>query len=319
MIITAKGDYPSFSQLRHAYIRAYDEHPPVEKYLRVGAWRDDLLHVSDLGSCLRKQMLRLQGAPKKRRSAETVANEQLMFWQGNMIHALTAGALDWAGILVGYEEELPGLPPGWTGHYDCIYQRLEDDEYVCWDGKSVRQNAFDYAFDWPKTKDCMQMGGYLGHLSVARGEIEYIDRGGSNRPVLCFVPWEFVERATKAMLITMGWVETGKLPEVLPKVYTASYYKVRGADVYRLTGVKYGTSWECGWCDYLHGFQDRKTKLWTIDPGSPCKPEMVAPDFVAKNKDGRWQIDDGHQEGVEGFLAEQVAEWSPDEDVETSI
>lgn len=315
---TNVGKFANYATLRLAYLDAHQGRPPVEKFLREEPWHEDRLHISKLGACPRQQMLMLLGTEKRKKNLLTRANEELMYWQGNMIHALTAGAMAWAGILVSFEEPLPNMPEGWTGHYDCVWFDMENGEHVCWDGKSVRPNAFDYAYTWPKDKDALQMGGYLHHLeNVDRGEIEYIDRGGSNTPqvFLIAVGGKYVEAVPERMALLDAYrAQLPELPPVLSPVYTPSYWKVRGEPVHRLTGVKYGVSWECEWCDYLYGKQDKKTKVWTVDSDSPCKPDMTQPDFVAKQKDGRWRVEPEHEAGVESFLLGVEPEWWDSED-----
>ena len=149
MILSEKGQpFESLAHLRYAYIEAMHGNPPIEKYFNKDEWSEDTLHISELGKCARQQMYRLSGALKQVKSVSTMANESLMFWTGNAIHALTVGALEWAGVLVDYEKSLPDLPEGWSGHYDAIYDDWETDTIVGWDGKTVRPNAASTIVTW---------------------------------------------------------------------------------------------------------------------------------------------------------------------------
>ena len=321
MLLTDKGEFSGFATLRHAYIDAYEGNPPIECYFNADPWEEDKLHISDLGKCPRMQMLRLNHAPKKKRDAETLANEALMFMQGNWIHALTVGAADWAGILITYEQELPGLPPGWTGHYDMIWDNRLANMAVAWDGKSVRPNAFNYAYTWPKLPNKLQMQGYLKYLTeVAYGDVEYIDRGGSNPPQLFEITRD--NEAVENIMFDLEMWNADRtrrigpiLPPVLEPTYTVSYTKVRNELVHRISSVFYGPQWDCEWCDYLHGVQDKKTKSWYVSDKSPCRPEMPTKVAVAKYLKGKLVIlEDGHEAAAQ-WVETQLPEWTEEPSV----
>ena len=314
MIQTDKGDFKDFAHLRYAYLLEHKGNPPIQNYFRQGEWDESTLHISELGKCPRKQILRLIGAPRKTRQLSALANDELMFWQGNIIHALTVGACDWAGILVSYEESLPGLPDGWSGHYDLIWDEVGRRGHVCWDGKTVRPNAFNYWYDWPKKEEKAQMRGYLRFLkSCTCGEIEHIDRGGSNPPVISVVTAHNAWVDDK-MAELNDWknqiTHYGDLPPVLQRDYSLTYLKVRNEPIHRYNSVYHGPQWECGWCDYLHGFKNNKTSEWTIFPETPCNPDMRPKDLVAKVSKGTLNYEmKEHQPHVKAWLEDQLLEW----------
>ena len=314
MFQTDKGDFKNFAMLRYAYLIEFDGNPPISQYFRNDGWDDTTLHISELGKCPRMQMYRLLGAQKKRRDPLTIANDELMFWQGNIIHALTVGAAYWSGIAVSHEETLPGLPGGWSGHYDLIYFQPSVGQ-VCWDGKTVRPNAFDYAYDWPKPEESAQMRGYLRFLKkVSYGEIEHIDRGGSNPPVLSLIAHddEWVEGRMNFLQDCRLSLPT--LPPVLPWEYRLTYRKVTNELVHNWANVWYQNNWQCGWCDYLHGVENKKTGEWWIHPDSPCKPEMAPKILIAKNLKGglSWEKR-GHEAQVQAWLQTQLLSWTEEE------
>ena len=313
MIITDKGDFPGFQHLRAAFIAAYRGNPPIAGYWNTDVWRDDTLHISELGRCPRMQMLRLQGAPKKVRSWDALSNEALMFWQGNMIHALTVGAMDWAGILKGYEQNLPDLPEGWTGHYDAIWEDRDTQIDIAWDGKTVRSNNFNYWYSWPKLKDRLQMQGYLRFLpTVHYGQVEYIDRGGSNPPqVKDIVSDRKTVDETMQRLNNWRSIMDDELPPKLEPEFSLTYRKVTNEPLHLISGIYYGPQWECEWCDYLHGVQDKKTKHWTIFPETACNPEMPDKVQVAKVlKHGTEWLLPEHQEAALEWVKDQLQSYT---------
>lgn len=308
MIYTDKGTFETFAHLRHAYLTAHGGYPKeVVQYFREDEWDDNALHISELGKCARAQMYRLLGTEKKWETPEKQANDELMFWQGNMIHALTAAACDWAGILASYESNLE-LPDGWSGHYDIIWQGKDDVPEIGWDGKTVRSNNFNYWYEWPKDKDAAQAKGYLCFLpGVDHWQVEYIDRGGSN------TPWLFdIERNDDWVELRMAHLDhlRGLLPELpdpLRPQYKASYRKDSGLPTYSLNKVWLANSWECEWCPY-HWASNSGTQAnpsWTVNEDSPCKPEMKKLEVGSKLK-GRLQIDDAHREQIVGWLQQQI-------------
>lgn len=318
MIDTTRGSFQSFATLRHAYLKAHDDRPLVGKYFREGGWVPTKLHISELGKCPRQQMLRIKGTKPKPRSQSKEANDALMFWQGNMIHALTVGACEWAEILSSYEEPLPDLPELWRGHYDLIW--WSGEEKVLWDGKTVRPNAFDYWYEWPKPEVTAQIRGYLAHLpGVGHGEVEYIDRGGSNTPQV-FPIARHNGSVFETMVQLEGWYHMllespDALPPILPRIYKATYRKVRNEPLHLVAGVWWQPSWQCEWCDFVYGIKDKRSGEWTVDPSSPCKPDLRPKLQVAKTIEKTMTLlEPKHEREVEACLASALPAWEDPED-----
>lgn len=320
MIVTDQGEFSNFAELRFAYLLAMNGNPSIQQYFRQDEWNKNTLHISELGKCPRKQMLRLMGAAERPRTIAALANDELMFWQGNIIHALTVGACDWAGIMLSYEESLPNLPDGWSGHYDLIWNDRSCGAVTCWDGKTVRPNAFNWWYTWPKPEERAQMKGYLHFLTEAHyGEIEHIDRGGSNPPRISTIIRDdhWVEKQ-------MHWLENlraelsnyGTLPDPLDWDYDLSYRKVTNENLYLINKIWYKPNWQCEWCDYLHGYKDKKTGQWWISDESPCKPDLRPSEEVAKVSKGQLQwLLPNHQAQVEHWIKEQLQSFSKPEDI----
>lgn len=323
MIDTDQGTFANFATLRHAYLDAHNGHPDLAKYFRDHAWDPDNLHISQLGTCARKQMYDLIGGEKKYRSPDSLANRELMFWQGNIIHALTVGACDWSGILVDFEQALVGLPDGWSGTYDLVWEDRINRELVLWDGKTVRPNNFNYWYLWPKHKDRLQMQGYLRYVShdVDVGYIEYIDRGGSNKPFPCAILADNPAITGRMTVLDNYRYLLPNLPDPLEPTYSLTYRKVTNDITHRWAAVYYGNSWECEWCDYMHGTQDKRTKEWTISESSPCKPKLCKT-LVAKNAAKGIRYEDAQMQrlfapSLNLWLKDQLLEWTEQEtDVE---
>lgn len=302
MITTPKGEFESFAHLRLAYLKVHDERPPVVQYFNTDEWDDETLHISELGKCMRQQMLRLAGAEKKWESPDKQANDALMFWQGNMIHALTVGAADWAGILIDFEQPLPGLPDGWSGHYDLAYRPHFEQDYIAgWDGKTVRSNNFNYWYEWPKDKDVAQARGYLHFqlLGIVKWGIEYIDRGGANTPWLFeidpdpdWVRWRMTD-------LEHWRAELPELPPPLVPELKLTYRKDRNLPTYSISKLMLANSWQCEWCPYHWA----SGPDWRANEDSPCKPQMV------KQEIGR--VTKGHLD-IEESYRDQAADWLRD-------
>lgn len=320
MILTDQGEFNDFAHLRYAYLQATNGNPPIQQYFRQDEWDDTTLHISELGKCPRKQMLRLMGAARKPRQIAAVSNDELMFWQGNIIHALTVGACDWAGILVAFEESLSDLPDGWSGHFDLIWDNRENGEEPLWDGKTVRPNAFNWWYTWPKPEEKAQMQGYLHFTPTSYyGEIEHIDRGGSNPPRS-----SIIQRDSTFVLERMRELEDwrnrlghyGELPEPLDWDYDISYRKVNNENLYLVNKIWYKPNWQCEWCDYLHGYKDKKTGEWWVSEDSPCKPDLQPSLEIAKVIKGELQFTNvGHKAQVESWLRSQLQSFSKPEDL----
>jgi hypothetical protein len=314
---TDKGVFESFATLRLAYLKAYDGNPPIFGYFNPEPWDKTTLHISELGKCARQQMMRLSGVKPKPETEKARANKELMFWQGNMIHALTVGAMDWAGILVDSEKPLEGLPEGWSGHYDAVYKDREYGRLMVWDGKTVRPNAFNYAHEWPKMEETWQIRGYLRFLpDVTAGIVEHIDRGGSNTPQTSLITRDD-EQVNGRMLTLDTYLDSIEvLPGMIPPEWKLTYRKVANEPIWRASAIYRQPSWQCEWCDYMYGTKHKRTKQWTIPSSSPCKPNLTKTQ-VAKVKNGKLtMIDDTSEALVALWLNNKTLEFTRTEDIE---
>ena len=284
-LITEKGEFESFAELRYGFMQQNKAAIPVS----TDEWESTTLHASEVGYCSRATMLRICGAPPKTQANLTQANEALMFAMGYFAHYLTYAAMEWAGILVASEESLLAEP--WSGRCDAIFlpDCTHPEQEVLYDAKTTRPNAFKYADSFPKEQHCLQLGAYgtsARCTDILFGVIEYIDRGGSNPPVECHVNLlEWAPRAQALMderealyreCVGKDWKDA-PLPPVLAEEYVPHYRKAPGQDYKDLKSVTYECSWECGYCKMHHTNVDDSTR-----PESPCKPPNHAPIEIAK-------------------------------------
>jgi len=311
MLPTDRGSYESLAHLRYAYTENYQGNPPIEKYLSTEGWNEDTLHISELGKCPRQQMYRLLKQEKQPRALSTLANESLMYIQANWIHALTVGALDWAGILIAHERSLPGLPDGWSGHYDALFADRETNEFVGADFKTVRSNAFNFAYSWPKPEHVWQVQGYLAFLPrVKRWYIEYIDRGGAKTPQYRVIERDDAKITDRIRYLNMcrSLLESDEIiyPYVLPPEFSLYYRKVNNMPYKDYNTAFVGPSWQCEWCPYHHGIQNKVTKEWTTYESSPCKPDMTKKQVGKTEKNIFKCISPEHEESLNLYLKSQL-------------
>lgn len=256
-------------QLRADYLRSGEKIHLDEKH---GEWDESVIHISELGDCPRKIMLRLSGAEKKYVPQGVRNNMELMWWLGYRLHYLTYEALEWAGMLIGYELPVT-TKEGFSGRLDCKF-KYEGETYK-YDAKSVRSNAFRFD-DFPKIEHVTQIGGYCldEFHKTDHTIIEYIDRGGSHTPVIS----EVDETHGKSLAMDATWIledARSRLPE-LPNPLGAELKEHRRRDANRtLFQLSMARPWKCDYCDY---------------DGVSCdsfKDERV----VATEKNGRWTFD----------------------------
>jgi len=297
MLETQRGQFPDFAALRGAFIRNSAGAPDVHRFFNVDEWDDSTLHISELGKCARQQMYRLLKTPKKPKAQATIDNDELMFLQANYIHAVTCGALDWAGILISHEKRLNGLPEGWSGHFDALYQDRNTTQYVLWDGKTVRPNAFDYVYDWPKTEVTRQIQGYLHFcLEADHGQVEYIDRGGSNTPRTYTIKHDTMWVDLRMLALDSCRDVLPELPAMLTREYKVTFRKVNNETLHKAVNVWYQPCWQCGWCDYNHE--------------QACQPIMDKMQ-VAKTEKGKLIcLEEEHAQSLKKFLETAVLEWT---------
>jgi hypothetical protein len=314
---TDKGEFATLQEMRFAYLKS-GEHIRLDPgHAGMDEWESDKLHASEVGSCARMQMLRLQGAPKKVQANLTQANDAILFWVAYRLHYLTYEAMQWAGILVGFEVSLfDGL---WAGRADAIITPDVNDKADEWlyDAKTTRPNAFKYTESFPKDQHCLQVATYgVKKTNISKAIIEYIDRGGSNPPVECVID---LERWHFAALDRMNVLEQyrvralegdGELPPLLEEVYVPHYRKARGMDYKDLKSVTLECSWECGYCAFHHTFTDDATR-----PESPCKPPNHSPIEVAKvrtqKEGGGWAFSAGAAGMSVSGIQQVIATFTP--------
>lgn len=316
-LISKRGEFDSFQQLRAAYIKAPDAnefwfYPGPNQ----GEWDNSALHASDVGSCPRAVLYRLRGVDEKPRSSYSAANREVMFWSGHVFHALDRSALNWAGLLVAWEKPLT-LPFGVKGSCDVLFlPNYKEEGIVLKDTKTVLPNALkDYAYTLPKENNCLQVGAYslaeeLADLPILCGVIEYTDRAGSNTPKVCEVDLgEWGEKARRALVDLHSVSELAPENVACPPPVYKGHYK-RG-DRWTLDGITYEPDWRCGYCDYHLTIKERRVNPnsgrlkehgWT-SKDSLCKPYNLPPLDVAKVEGGRLtKVKAGHEEGVEQWF-----------------
>lgn len=304
MKLTSKrGTFASLQELRGAYLSATDRAEyHLDPYPAQGDdWEDDHLHISELARCPRAPMLRFTGAPKRVRAPLTIANEEIMFWIGYRLHYLTYSALNWAGLLVSYEQPL--FDPPWAGRADAFFRPdYRDDKLYGLDVKSYRPRSSKYAHTYPKKQDVWQVSGYATtRPGIGTWVIEYIAQGGSTAPVECLVdPHELHTPVTSRMAMLEELREDvlangiAAAPPPLPSTFVAHYRKARGRDEKELVSITIDSPWECSYCPYCHTEQpahERDTHPPLLD-SSPCRPDWHPPLTVAKRVRGTWHIDD---------------------------
>ena len=316
-LITEKGEFDSFAELRYAFIKQNKAAIPVS----TDEWESTTLHASEVGYCPRATMLRICGAPPKVQANLTQANEALLFAIAYFAHYLTYEAMKWAGILVASEEPL--LDGLWSGRCDAIFlpDCAHPEQEMLYDAKTTRPNAFKYADSFPKEQHCLQLGAYGTSrrcTDILFAVIEYIDRGGSNPPVECHInllEWTPKAQAKMDEREAMYHECAGKdwqdapLPPVLAESYVPHYRKARGMEYKDLKSVTWECSWECSWCKLHHTHIDGSTR-----PDSPCKPPNHAPVEVAKmrtQKEGSgWGVSAGAGMDVRG-IQQVIATFTP--------
>jgi len=310
MIETKQGEFESFATLRKAYVDTREGKTlGIEPYTRAHTFEPQKLHLSKLGACPRQQMYDILGTEKKRESASRQANDALMFTIGYFVHYLTYAALDWGGILESFEEPIEGLEEPWTGRYDAIIN-ITGEQHL-WSGKTTRPNAFkgNYRYSYPKLSHKLQEGGYLGYLDgVAGSVIEYIDRGGANSPLTYYVSSKHAVNPARLYMqrIEECYEALPELPDMRPRELTPHYRKRTNLNAYDLDYINEEYCWECGWCPYLYGRQDKKTKVWQIAGASPCKPDMRPPEKVGWHSGKIWHY---KSDDVIGWAENQIASY----------
>jgi len=291
LLITEKGEYESFAELRADYILSQEDMALDPKHIQAKPWGDSLLHASDLGACPRKAMLRLLETPHKIQSSLTMANNQLMWWMGYRVHYLTYEAMDWAGILHSHERDL--FDPPWSGSYDALFwpDFRDKDRLMGYDCKTTRPKGYNYAYSFPKEPHVIQVSGYgLKTPAVREWVIEYVYFGSTKPPVICVVN---ADEHEDKVLDAISGLELAKarmvddpeeLPPVMPEKLVAHYRKNPKQEDRSLVSVTYDCNWQCGYCPYVHTVPPKNDDdhYPAILPDSPCKPPWHEPLQVMK-------------------------------------
>jgi hypothetical protein len=310
--VSDRGTFATLQLLRAAYLKS----PDGEKYwldptpFGGDEWDPETLHLSELGACPRAIAYRLSGEPEKPRSLSSIANREVMFWAGYRFHYLTYSALNWAGLLVDHEIAAK-LSHGWSGRADAIIRPVQHGEdLIGYDMKTVLPNALKYVWDMPKTKDCLQVGGYAFASLFDKAVIEYADRAGSNTPKECEVAAGAWAKRVPAIMAELEHVRDNvpELPPILPQVYNGHFKEQGNAGT--LDTITLENDWRCNYCDYHLTKKERRlnphTKRmkihgWTQKESS-CKPPNAPGVVVCQWNGGNPKTTPGHEDGVEAWL-----------------
>lgn len=320
-LITNKGPFESFAALRYAFKDACGTdkafYRELLKYAGEGEWDPNLLHASEVGYCPRMQMLRLSGAPAKVQAMATKAAEGQMFAFGYFAHYWTYAAMEWAGILTGFEQNV--FEPPWSGSFDAMFlPDVNDPREWLWGGKTTRPNAKNYTESLPKTAHCLQEGTYGTKVVVEGAVIEYIDRGGSKPAIECVLNRQALDTWSERALIRMNdnedWKMSrllGELPPILEEMFVAHYRKNRNQPDKDIIAATWNCSWECGYCKYNHTAMPKSSsdKFPPTLSSSPCQPHWHAPIYLKKytKKTGWVYIEQTtvNERAIDAFLAAQ--------------
>jgi hypothetical protein len=321
--VTKRGEFASLQLLRQAYLKSNDG---AQFWLDPGAFEEHtpsgLLRATDVGKCPRAVAYRLLKTPKKPRSASAAANREVMMWAAYRFHFLTYSALNWAGILVEHEYEVP-LPDGWIGRSDALIRN--GDDLWRFDEKTVLPNALqNYRYDHPKAKDCLQLATYDLPEPLGRGLIEYTDRAGSNRPEECEIDLEKWGTKVPPLMVALEAMRDSlpELPPMLDPTYQAHYSKGQGGRMW-LSTIDCVTPWDCSYCDYhltrlesrTNPNSGRPRKYGWTQSESVCKPVNLPPQQVAEWKNGSLtNVRSGHAEALDAWIPSQITNYIPEEE-----
>uniref|UniRef100_A0A6M3IKD2 PD-(D/E)XK nuclease superfamily protein n=1 Tax=viral metagenome TaxID=1070528 RepID=A0A6M3IKD2_9ZZZZ len=288
----------NLQHIRAVYIRYLnDGGQRVELDLPKSGWNPDTIHISELGGCSRAIMLRLLGKTGRAKPQQTQDNDELMWWAGYQFHYLTYEALIHAGIMVCYETAIKPKYDGVTGRFDMLWM---DDVLHLTDIKTVRPNAFKFGElneEPPRVKDdnALQVGGYLLHIAtIDKADVEYIDRGGTNTPLLLPVDQELAKAKAEAAILGL-LAQRDNLPEVpdpLPEEVKLHYSRHK-VPLLKWVGLK--RDWRCNYCQYADT-EHCKTN------GS--EDEVTAAEWVNDKRPGDWKfnVTGTRRELVEGLV-----------------
>lgn len=277
---------PDFDLIRDEYIKANSPHRLYHQWEERDE-NDPYLHISDLGGCPRKVVLRLLKTEKKPLSPKQTAAKTLMFHLAYELHYLSYSALRWKGLIEKWEQPVEIRPilglrdqRWWVGAWDT---QLLDGRLV--DFKTVHPNMlrFDEGPEedsrFPLSHHESQLSGYIyaDDTAACTGLIEYLDRGGTNIPKAVEITGS-IERTQREMLLIEEAVlalDDGEIvPPTLDPDFTIQYYGKR---------LFACPPWSCGYCDY--GGHTCKPEYWKLDK----KGRLAKTLLFEKNKSGYWQ------------------------------
>lgn len=283
-------------------------------------WRDEMIHLSDVGKCPRQIMLRLQGA-KKREEPLAIALREARFYMGHQTHYLVYSALMYfeekykeeiyEGCEVSLYDHLHSMfGSGVTGALDLIIKGpifFEDADALNFvlDIKSMHPNLLrnmrdNLPLEQHKTQVVLYDFFYREWKNVKMGlpAIVYLDNGGGDNPhEICFIKKQEYESLLDTAMSDLGNLLGARalmesegydnIPEMLPRrIY------IKGK---RNPEVRVGPAWSCNpkYCDYL---------------GASCFPD-TNDELVAKEYKSGISYGDGHREAermmddLAGFIA----------------
>ena len=226
-------------------------------------WDDGSMnvHVSEVGSCVRKVAYRLARAEALENPPTTVR----LFHLGNYIHNLHYRALEHANLMYRKEVSLNDLlPKGLVGRYDYLRMLVpgDDSRVRLGDDKTQHPNYLRYVRSYPKENNVIQISLY--HMALLcdeivaprldeRVEINYMDRGGSNPSLTTIfkpLPEDTLGEQCEPYLKLIEGAEKPEdiVPEDVPMLEPHLYWSYRN----KWGGgyVSWGPSWECGYCRY---------------------------------------------------------------------
>lgn len=230
------------------------EHPGLRSS-HEGEWDEKVPHVSDVGRCVRRTVLRISGAEKATEGERAVRNRRRMFDDAKEAHDKVYRALAWHGELVESEVDIV-LPPPFVGRADLL---ADLDGLRIGDVKTRRPGYWglsevkNYLMDegpcpQPSPHEACQVVTYHLHEPRAvKDPVLYVrDMGGSNTSLEMFVKveeWKDMVTANMAA-ITEALVEHAAHDTIPPPIRREMKWKGR-------TKIALCPPWDCDYCEYL--------------------------------------------------------------------
>lgn len=272
------------SFLHESLISMFEEEEKKQQEAR-GLSNQRLYYGSDLApsSCERQAWFRLRGAPRKALSL----GERLMFHAGHRVEDTVIQAFDAAGLLVAKQGNVRPVRPSawaWGGRYDALVKDVglpgevaighacdQPPPLVLVDVKTSRAYAFKKRDAFPKEEHVWQLSAYFHEVkrhypSLTRGELHYLDRDGSNQPLVVPLTQENGKLIAEERIIAE---EARKAHLCLPETPLPQLRE----DVV--------TSWRCGYCPYAAECKPEQHPAYDGDRKAKAKrprtPRKVSP------------------------------------------